>query len=146
VTPSPWGEFVPFGSAARHHYDSSASFTGAIASHILEHTDHEPIAEIMLVEEAWSKKYNIPDSIYLSRYEEPKAKRSYFRPRILLTPDGEIRERNIDWTGWLAHQAVIDNPRLQKNIQEQPFLMSNSIASPMSIQQANHSTSDPQRK
>ena len=142
VTPPPWGEFVPFGSAERHHYDGSASFTGAIVSHVLEHTDHEPITDVVLVEEAWSKKYNLPDSIYLSRYEEPKAKRSYFRSRLVLTPDGELRERNLDWTGWLSHQAVVDNPRLQKNMMAQPFLMSESFASPVIIQRVNHSTED----
>jgi len=140
VTPPPWGEFVPFGSAERHNYDGSASFTGTIAAHILEHTDHEPIAQLLLVEEAWSKKYNLPDSIYLSRYEEPKEKRTYFRPRLLMSPDGTIRERNLDWTGWLSNQAVVDNPRLQKNMLGQPFLMSDTFASPVTIQRANHET------
>jgi hypothetical protein len=122
VTPAPWGEFVPFGSAERHHYDGAASFTGTIAAHILDHTDHEPITEVSLIEEAWSKKYNLPESIYERRYETPREKQSYFRTRVLLSSDGTVRDRSYDWTSWLSHQAVIDNPRLQKDMAGRPFL------------------------
>ncbi len=31
--------------------------------HILDHTEHEEIAHVWLIEEAWSKKYNLPDEI-----------------------------------------------------------------------------------
>lgn len=134
LTPPPWGEFVAFGSAGRHDYDCSTSFTGTLTAHILDHTDHEPIHEVILVEEAWSKKYNLPDSIYQSRYEAPPVKRSYFRPRLVLSSDGTIRERYLDWTGWLAHQALVDNPRLQKDMAAQPFMILPGV------QQVNHST------
>ena len=134
VTPPPWGEFVPFGSAERHHYDCSAAFTGTIAAHILDHTDHEPITEVSLIEEAWSKKYNLPDSIYESRYEAPNQKQSYFRTRVLLSSDGTVRERYFDWTSWLSHQAVIDNPRLQQDMASRPFL------SLQGVQRVNHNT------
>ena len=53
LTPPPWGEFVPFGSAERHHYDGSTVYTGQITAHILAHTDHEPITQVVLVEESW---------------------------------------------------------------------------------------------
>ncbi len=142
ITPPPWGEFVPFGSAERHHYDGAASFTGVMASHILEHTEHEPIVEVILVEEAWSKKYNLPDTIYLNRYEEPKVKRSYFRPRMLLSADGTIRERYYDWTGCLSYLAIADNPRLQRNMQERPFLMSNGFSSPGPVRPVSYSTTE----
>ncbi len=134
VTPPPWGEFVPYGSAGRQHYDSSAAFTGILASHILEHTDHEPITEVSLIEEAWSKKYNLPDSIYESRYEAPHEKHSYYRPRLLLSADGTVRERYLAWTSWLAHQAVMDNPRLQKDVTGRPFVVLQGV------QQVSHST------
>ncbi len=140
VTPPPWGEFVPFGSANRHDYDGSASFTGAIAAHVLDHTDHEPISEVILVEEAWSKKYNMPDALYESRYEEPREQRSYFRPRLLLSADGTIRERYLDWTGWLSHQALADNPRLQRDIANRPFLMQEQFSSPQRARKVSHST------
>ena len=44
ITPPPWGEFVPFGSAERHTYDSSASFTGILTAHVLEHTANPILA------------------------------------------------------------------------------------------------------
>ncbi len=140
ITPPPWGEFVPFGSAERHTYDSSASFTGILAAHVLEHTEHEPIAAVTLIEESWSKKYNLPDSIYLNRYEEHKMKRSYFRPRLLLSADGTVRERYYDWTGWLNHQALADNPRLQKNMSERSFFTLDSFSSPANVRAVNHTT------
>ncbi len=142
VTPAPWGEFTPFGSIDRHHYDGYAAFTGTLATHILAHTDHEPITEITLVEEAWSKKYNMPDEMYLSQNEVPKQKRTYFRSRSVLSPTGEFRHRTIDWTGWLAHQALSDNPRLTQNLKGQPFMLSESLATPVRIQQVHHETED----
>jgi hypothetical protein len=141
VTP-PWGEFVPFGSAGRHDYDASTSFTAVIAEHVLNHTDHEPMTEIILVEEAWSKKYNLPASIYESRYEEPLEKRSYFRPRVVLSSDGEIRERCLDWTSWLAHQALADNPRLQRDIANRPFMMQDQFSSPEKVRRVNYTTTE----
>jgi len=137
LTPVPWGEFVPFGSAERHNYDGMASFTGPMAKHVLAHTEHEEIVQIRLIEEAWSKKYNLPDSLYEARYEEPKQKRSYYRTRLVLTPDGEIVNRYLDWTGLQNYMAVTDNPRLVRDMASQPFMTTDGMLSPV-IQKVSH--------
>lgn len=138
LTPAPWTEFVPFGSADRHNYDGNAFFTWTLASHILDHTEHEEIAEIILVEEAWSKKYNLPDAYYQARYEEPKKKRSYYRQRVVLSPDGEVRMKVLDWCNFQGFLAVSDNPRLIRDMANQPYMMSDGMISP--VIQASHKT------
>jgi hypothetical protein len=80
--------------------------------------------------------------MYLAQNEVTKQPRSYFRSRSVMSPQGEYRKRTVDWANWLAHQAVVDNPRLQKKMQGQPFMTSDSFATPMRIQQVNHSTED----
>lgn len=142
VTPAPWGEFSPYASIDRHHYDGMGSFTGTLATHILDHTEHEPIAEVTLVEEAWSKKYNIPDEMYLAQNEVPKQKRTYFRSRSTLSPTGEFRQRGLDWIGWLSYQAVVNNPRLQQKMKGQPFVSSESYVPANRVRQASHETTD----
>ena len=138
LTPAPWSEFVPFGSAERHNYDGTTAFSWTLASHILNHTDHEEIAEIIVVEEAWSKKYNLPDDYYLARYEEPKHKRSYFRPRVVLAPDGQVRARAMDWNNFQGFLAVTDNPRLVRDMANQPYVLSDGMLSP--VLQTSHKT------
>lgn len=137
LTPAPWGEFVPFGSTVRHNYDGSAVFTDTLASHILDHTEHEEIAHVWLIEEAWSKKYNLPDSAYEARYEEPKQKRSYYRTRLALAPDGKILDRYLDWAGFQNYLAITDNPRLVRDMASQPFMTDDGMISP-TIRQTGH--------
>lgn len=137
LTPAPWGEFVPFGSTVRHNYDGSAVFTGTLASHILDHTEHEEIAHVWLIEEAWSKKYNLPDEVYEARYEEPKQKRSYYRTRLALAPNGKLLERYLDWTGYQNFLAITDNPRLVRDMASQPFMTNDGMISP-TIRQTSH--------
>lgn len=137
LTPAPWGEFVPFGSTVRHNYDGSAVFTDTLASHILDHTEHEEIAHVWLIEEAWSKKYNLPDSVYEARYEEPKQKRSYYRTRLALAPDGKIIDRYLDWAGFQNYLAIADNPRLVRDMASQPFMTDDGMISP-TIRQTGH--------
>lgn len=137
LTPVPWGEFTPFGSAPRTSYDNSASFTDAIARHVLEHTEHEEITQIILVEEAWSKKYNLPDTLWSRYYEEPKEPRSYYRTRAVLNSRGEFRERFLDWGGWLAYRSITDNPRLQQKMAGRPFLTTEQFG-PSSVRPVSH--------
>ena len=122
----PWGEFVPFGSAKRCYYDSNCLFTPQLALNVLDHTDHEEISLILRIEESWSKKYSLSDKHYLAQYEEPKVKRSYFRRRQLVSGQGTVTENYLNWTNWLANQALLDNPRLQQDMKAKPFLMPNS--------------------
>ncbi len=138
LTPVPWGEFVPFGSAPRSSYDGTASFTGAIAKHVLAHTDHEEIAQVILVEEAWSKKYNLPEPLWAQLYEQPKEPRSYYRTRVVVSPEGEYLQRYLDWSGWLSYVAITDNPRLQQKMAERPFLTTEGFG-PSGVRPVSHS-------
>ncbi len=61
VLPAPWGEIHPYGDLGRRHYDPYQTFCMSMAQNVLKHTDHEPIARIFVLEEAWAKKFNLPD-------------------------------------------------------------------------------------
>lgn len=113
---SPWGSYRPFGAIDRRHYDAGAVHCGAMARNILAHTEHEPIERIFLIEESWSKKYNLSPELWSQFHEEPYEPVSYFRLRAWFTSDGVCQERYLDIGGYLAHQAVASNPRLQNDI------------------------------
>lgn len=112
----PWGSFHPFGSIDRRNYDVNVVHLGQLGRNILEHTEHEPIQRVFVVEEAWSKKYNLPPELWQQFYDEPFEPVSYFRRRALFTPDGVCLERYLDISGHLAQQAVTSNPRLRSAI------------------------------
>ncbi|WP_437206359.1 hypothetical protein [Planctomicrobium sp. SH664] len=112
----PWGEFIPYGADRRHHYDVNAAYAGRFAAHTLAHTEHEPITRVFLVEEAWSKKYNMPDAVWKRRFDEPRHPRSYYYLRGVYEPDGECTGRNISWAALLAHRSIINNPRLREDV------------------------------
>lgn len=116
LLPAPWGEFHPYGGPARRHYDVHVRFVPQMAELVLAHTEHEPIRRIIVVEEAWSKKYNLPDPLWAQRYAEPKQRYSYFHVRAVTAPDGGMISRFTPWTAALANQAIMDNPRLMSDV------------------------------
>ncbi len=111
-----WGEFHPYGDAARRHYDNRAHFTAELASLTLRHTEHEPMRQIVLVEEAYSKKFNLPDSLWSRRFAEPKVPYSYYHVRAVHAPDGRCLMRSLEWPGLLATCDIMDNPRLMADV------------------------------
>lgn len=118
LAPAPWGEFVPYGSAGRHHYDVHAQFPLRLAENTLAHTQHEPILRILVVDEAWPKKYNLPDALWAIQHETPKEPYSYFSLRSIYAPDGRCLTRQA---GFLAKQyelAVLNNPRLRADMRK----------------------------
>ncbi|MCA8999244.1 MAG: hypothetical protein KDA80_19785 [Planctomycetaceae bacterium] len=126
----PWPELRPFGADRRFHYDHSAVYCGRIAANVLRQTEHEPIVRVLAVDEVWSKKYNLPDSLWERRYEEPREKRSYYYIRGIYETNGAVAQRHLDWTNHLSYQALIDNPRLREDIsRSRPYLTSDSFSS-----------------
>ncbi len=109
----PWGSFHPFGSIDRRNYDVNAMHLGNIGRNILNHTEHEPIDRIFVIEESWSKKYNLSPELWQQFYDEPFEPVTYFRRRALFNADGVCLERYLDIGSHLAHQAVASNPRLR---------------------------------
>lgn len=112
LAPAPWGEMTPFGSVGRRHYDPHGTFCGRMAANCLKHTEHEPIMRVFLVEETWSKKYNLPEYIWNQRNDQPMQQHTYFHLYRVFAPDGTIVHSNPNWMMSLTSQAVYNNPRL----------------------------------
>ncbi len=114
LLPGPWGDVYPHGSVGRRQYDMPANHVVKMAAATLRHTRHEPIRQIIVVEEAWPKKYNFRDEVYLERYGEPKERQSYYFVRVMATPEGDYTRRQPQWGAMLSQQAVANNPRLMR--------------------------------
>lgn len=123
VSSGPWGDFRPMGPLPRQHYDCSGLHFDRIAKNVLEQTDHEPIIRIYVVEEAWAKRFNMPESVWEARYGTPKEElyRYYHLWQVFL-PDGTPTANNGNFLTHNATQAVLDNPRLLSDMQNRrPF-------------------------
>jgi hypothetical protein len=112
LSPPPWGDYQPFGDLSRHQYDSFAYHAGTVASNTLRHTNHEPMARIFVVQEVWSKKYNLSDELWATRYEEPKDPHHYYHLRQVRSPDGTLLRNELSWFDYQNNLAIRDNPRL----------------------------------
>ncbi|MCH9655526.1 MAG: hypothetical protein K0U86_20060 [Planctomycetes bacterium] len=112
LAPGPWGEYKPYGNLGRRHYDTTGDAWLRMAMNALDKTEHEPMLRILCIEEAWCKKYNLPDSIWDQRYEEPKDFHNYFRLRRVITPDGVIAQNYVSWLARQRYLQINDNPRL----------------------------------
>lgn len=135
----PWNELRPFGSAERHDYDDWGLYNGFVAANILKQTEHEPIVQLMLIEQHWSKKYNLPDKLWSMRFDEPKTPQVYYYLRSLFETDGTPIARHFDWKSNLAFHSIIENPELRSTVaRSQPYLGADEIYRPStgSIQQA----------
>jgi hypothetical protein len=117
LTPAPWGEFQPFGSLGREHYDSFNGHGVNIGMNVLKHTQHEPMVRLFVIEESWAKKYNLPDAVWKTRYDGSKDRLSYYRVRSVTLPDSQETERYDSWHSYQAGRTFADNPRLQSDSQ-----------------------------
>lgn len=124
VTCGPWGDVKMYGDhVERMNFDSLGNVYGKIVNNTLKHTQHEPILRTFIVEESWSKKYNLPDVFWKMRFEEPKEKYSYFWTRATLNPDGSVQSANPTWGAMLYAATISDNPRLQADSRRStPFM------------------------
>ena len=122
LTPAPWGEIAPYGSIGRRHYDMFALFGYRFGNNTLAHTQHEPMTRIIVVEENWAKKFNMPDWLWKQRYEEPKNVKKYYHIRQIMTADGTPLLTYPSWLSVQATAAISRNPRLQADMQRnRPF-------------------------
>lgn len=124
LAPPPWGEIKPFGNIGRRHYDNTAGHAPKIALNTLEHTRHEPITRIFVVEECWAKKYNLPDHLWKQLYyKEPQDRQTYYHLRYVMTPEGALLQTFPSWYDKQYSLAVNSNPRLKRESQlSRPFL------------------------
>jgi len=113
LAPGPWGEYHPYANLGRRHYDSWGKHHARIAMNNLRHTQHEPISRVIIVEESWAKKFNLPDQIWTMQYNEPKDKHVYYHVRSILRGDGYPLQRNVSWYSRQLSMNINDNPRLQ---------------------------------
>jgi len=117
LAPAPWGTFKPWGAYSRHNYDVLYNHSGRIAATTLNHTTHEPIARIYIVEENWAKKFDLPDHVWKLRYgDQDKTHRTYCHVKAELTPDGMTARMAPSWSGILHGGMLADNPRLKSEI------------------------------
>jgi hypothetical protein len=113
LSPAPWHTFAPYGDLERDQYDSVGNAHPKIALNTLRHTDHEPITRIFLVEESWPKKYNLPEHLWVARFDEERDPHSYFWLRTTYAEDGSVLQHNGDYINYLISQSITDNPRLK---------------------------------
>ena len=122
VAPAPWGELKPFGRQDRRHYDEQSFMTSALIRNNLRRTQHEPISRVFVVEEAWPKKFNLPDHLWSRHYQEPKDKQSYYQLRAICDSEGQVIEAYPTWNSSLYAKSLGDNPRLAaQQAKSKPF-------------------------
>jgi hypothetical protein len=122
LAPGPWGEFKPFGAIGRRHYDPLGGHAPKLALNAIRHTKHEPITRVIVIEECWAKKYNLPDHLWKERYEEPKERQAYYNVRHIFSPDGTLVHSYPNWFTLQYTYAVGNNPRLvQEQRRGRPF-------------------------
>ena len=107
LTSTPWDEYHPYSDLGRHHYDSFGNHAGQIGMNCLRQTVHEPILQMFVVEETWSKKFNLPDRLWEQVHDEPRQSHHYFHINSVYHPDGTPLSRNPTFleqhrTSWLA--------------------------------------------
>lgn len=124
LTPGPWGGYAPYGDLSRNHYDSLGNTLWPLARNSLQHSTHEPIRRVMMIEEAWSKKYNLADELWAYRHEEEKDPQSYFITRYVFSPEGDLISQGPDFINHLHQQSVVSNPRLMADLQRTRTLYS----------------------
>lgn len=128
VLPGPWGDFQPYGDLSRHHYDIEGSVSGRLAMNVLRHTDHEDITRMFIVEQAWPKKFNMPDDQWASRWDEPKDPRHYYTLRHVITPQGLVLQSYASFYQQQFDRDMSTNPRLVAEMtRSQPFYAVNLV-------------------
>lgn len=129
LTSAPWGELHAYGYIGREHYDHLNSHSGTVAMNVLKHTCHEPIVRIIVLDECWTKKLNLPDPVWRMRYDDPKDWHTYYHVRDVLLPDGTVTKHNDCFLTYQGRRMAVDNPRLfQQSLSNRPMFLSEPSA------------------
>jgi hypothetical protein len=126
LSPGPWGEFHPYsGNLSRQCYDQAFEYGRILARPALRHTTHEPILRMIVIEQEYPKKFNLPDAQYAAYYTKPNPHRVYSHLRMVLNPEGQIVSQNQTWLRYQDNLCIVDNPRLMGDAtRNRPFLWS----------------------
>lgn len=124
LSPAPWGEFKPFGSLGRRHYDVAGVHATRFAMNTLAHTRHEPISRIFVVEEAWAKKHNLPRHVWEAHFQGPKPEPHLYHQVLRVAgPDGTLTHSGHNWLNSQVERCIADNPRLRADfVKGQPLI------------------------
>jgi hypothetical protein len=123
LAPGPWGEFHPYGQLDRRHYDPYHNFCLGMARNCLKHTRHEPITRILVVEEAWNKKFNVPDGPLEQNPNAFEECPRYYHLRYAFDGNGLPLAQNAPWLNHQSALAMATNPRLREDSRRgRPFL------------------------
>ncbi len=126
VSQGPWSTFTPYGDLSRAQYDAAGNAHHKMALNTLRHTDHEPIVRILVAEEVWPKKFNLPDHVWNLRFDEPKDPKSYFWLKTVLDPEGNVLSHRPTYLSVLFTKTIANNPRLQADtMRGKPFFAVN---------------------
>ena len=115
LAPGPWGEYRPYGDIPRQHYDPFFNHAVRQGVNTLQHTQHEPISRILVYEEVWPKKFNLPESLRQRLSPVPQEPNTQFQLRFICDADGTVRQRNESWFDVQKQMAISNNPRLQRD-------------------------------
>lgn len=116
LTQPPWGSITPYGAHERQTHDYAGTFVIGMARNTLRQTRHEPMTRMFLVEEAWPRKFNLPDELWNRRFPEAKDPCSYYQVRRVTSPDGTVLQDRPTWLARIAHDCLMDNPRLRRDV------------------------------
>lgn len=123
LDPAPWGEMHPFGTIGRRHYDSSGAYAVKFGLNTLKHTQHEPMSRVFVVEEFYSKKYNLNDKLWARYFNEPKNPTYYRNVMYTVLPDGTPIDIRQCWLAEQHSRVLAANPKvMQESHRAQPFM------------------------
>lgn len=126
LTPSPWGDFNPYGSLARINYDRVGIYLPKFAGNVLRHTKHEPITQVFVIEELWPKKYNLRDDVWTRVHGGQKDVHSYYNLWAVLNADGQPSQVYPNWMSKQSIFSISNNPRLHAEASRSRSFFTNS--------------------
>ena len=102
------------GSEHRAHYDYSGRHTPLVASRVAERSRHEPLTRIFVMEESWSKQFNLSPRLYEQTHGCRQPDRVVHRHlRGILAPNGRVLQTQASWFVCQQQEAMLANPALQ---------------------------------
>lgn len=124
LAPGPWGDYHPYGDLSRQEYDPYLCHVVRLGLNTLQHTEHEPIQRMYVVEEVWAKKFNLPPDMRRRLNPVPDERRTHFQLRYVCAGDGTVRTEHPSWFEKQTKIALMSNPRLQQKADStQPFVL-----------------------